>query len=482
MRPLIHWSARHVIAAVCGVAFASGCAQLAVPEAPSPTLADAWQQPLPRTALPLVPAARWWEAWNDPVLARLIGAATAASPSAEAAAARARQARAMLGMAIGGAWPIAQFNASAARGDAGPGTPGAATTLPLSVAASWEIDLWGRARFAREAAGRRLEARELESRALVQTLAADTATLYVNLRVAQALLVGMVADRDSRRETARLVGAKAEAGFEAPAQAALARAALAEAESRVVHQQAEIDRLLQPLAVVTTLPEAELRRLLAPPDTAATEVLLPRPPGLALPALPSELLRQRPDLRVLELELAALAAEVGVAEAERYPTVTLTGSIGYTLTRRMGVSLDGATWGFGPAIVLPIFDAGRRGAAVERARAQHDEVRANYRVLALQAVREVEHALLELRDNAARAALQQQALSGYQSFARAAEARLRAGVGSVLELEEARRAVLAARLATLELERQRLLAWIGLHRATGGGVETAVTASAGSGG
>jgi NodT family efflux transporter outer membrane factor (OMF) lipoprotein len=449
-----------------------GCAIAPLPTAEAPRIPAAWDTAPPPAAEVVAPAA-WWRSWNDPVLEALIDATRRQSPTVEAAAARLRQARAALGLTQAAAWPIATASASATRADAGPGTPGPASTLPLSVAAQWEIDLWGQARLARAAAERRIDARRIEAAALDQSLAADVATLYVNLRVAQALMIGIERDRQSRAETARLTRLKVEAGFEAPANAALAQAAASQAEARVAEQQAEIDRILLALSALSGLEVRDLRARMASAQGAAPESLLPRVAALAPPALPSALLRQRPDLAALELELAALAAEVGVAEADRYPKVTLTGSVGYSLTRALGVTSDGPTWGFGPAISIPLFDAGRRSAAVEAARARHDELRAQYRQAATQAVREVEEALVALRDNAARQRALGEALAGYRAFERAAEARLKAGVGSVLELEDARRSVLAAQLAVLNLERERLLALVSLHRAIGGGVDPA---------
>lgn len=454
-----------------------GCAIAPLPTAEPPRVATTWDT-APSPASDVVAAAAWWRSWNDPVLEALIEATRRQSPSVEAAAARLRQARAALGLTQAAAWPIATASASATRADAGPGTPGPASTLPLSVVAAWELDLWGQTRLSRRAAERRIDARRIEAAALDQSLAADVATLYVNLRVAQALMIGIERDRQSRAETARLTRLKAEAGFEAPANAALAQAAAAQAEARVAEQQAEIDRVLLALSALSGIEAKDLRARVAAPPGSAPEALLPRVAALAPPALPSALLRQRPDLVALELELAALAAEVGVAEADRYPKVTLTGSVGYSVTRALGVTSDGPTWAFGPAISIPLFDAGRRSAAVGAARARHDEVRAQYRQAATNAVREVEEALVALRDNATRQRALTESLAGYRAFERAAEARLRAGVGSVLELEDARRSVLAAQLAVLNAERERLLALVSLHRALGGGVDPAAVLAA----
>jgi len=180
-------------------------------------------------------------------------------------------------------------------------------------------------------------------------------------------------------------------------------------------------------------------------------------------------LSQRPDLAAAERELAALTAEIGAAEADRYPKLSLTGNIGYGVARVAGANVNGATWGFGPSLSLPLFDAGRRIAAVSLAQARYEEALAGYRATAVRAVREVEEALTQLDAARHRAPELLAALGGYQSFEKAAQARLAAGAGSVLELEDARRAVLGAQVAVLALERERLNAAISLYRAVGGG-------------
>jgi outer membrane protein, multidrug efflux system len=146
----------------------------------------------------------------------------------------------------------------------------------------------------------------------------------------------------------------------------------------------------------------------------------------------------------------------------------LTGSIGYSVTRAFGNTADGATWGFGPSISIPLFDAGRRKANVELAKARHAEITANYRATALRAVREVEEALTRIDSVQKRDADTKSSFANYEAFEKAAQARLSAGVGSVLELEDARRLVLGAQVNVLTLERERMTAWISLFRAVGG--------------
>ena len=156
----------------------------------------------------------------------------------------------------------------------------------------------------------------------------------------------------------------------------------------------------------------------------------------------------------------------------------LTGAIGYGLVALGSIETRGSTWSFGPAISLPIFDAGRRAANVDAAKARYAEALARYQSRATRAVREVEESLVRIfsagnRDSDAKAALR-----GYDAFLTAADAKVRAGSGSLIELEEARRAVVAAQFAVVNIERERLNAWITLYRAVGGAWQEAPAAIA----
>jgi len=429
---------------------------------PVATPIAAWQAPLPHGG-DVTQLATWWAGWNDAVLSGLIDAAQAGNPSIEQAAARIAQARATRAIAGASGWPSLDASARGNRGNAGDGL-GVVTTAGGSLQAAWELDLFGGNRRGREAADARLAARAVDWHQARVSLAAEVAVAYSNLRVNEALLAGYDRDAASRSETARLTGLKTDAGFEAPANAALARAGAAEAQARLAAQRAEVDLNIKALVALTALPEANLRA-----TVAAGKARLPRPPAIAIDRVPAAVLAQRPDLAASERELAALTADIGAAEADRYPRISLTGSVGYSVGRIAGNTVDGATWGFGPAISVPLFDAGRRSASVDLARARYDEALAGYKATAIRAVREVEEALTQLQAAQTRAPALQESVTDYEAFARAAQARLSVGAGSVLELEDARRAVLAAQVAQLALERERLVAWISLYRAVGGG-------------
>jgi outer membrane protein, multidrug efflux system len=449
----------------------TGCAVGPTYAPPVSSNVTAWQAPLPHDGA-VANLADWWARWNDPALSALIRAAQSSSPTLAQAAARISQARALQVIAGSSTLPAATASASLSTANSGNAGAGARSVSSLggTLQAAWELDLFGANRRGREAADARLSARNLDWHQARVSIAAEVAAAYVSLRASEALATGFERDRESRTETARLTRLKVDAGFEAPANAALAKASAAEASARVSAQRAETDLSIKALVALTGLAEADLRSALLP-----GQAQLPQAATLAIERLPAAVLAQRPDLVSAERELAALTAEVGAAEADRYPRITLTGSIGYSVARAAGVTSDGLSWGFGPSITVPLFDSGRRLASVQLAQTRVDESLAACKAVAIRAVREVEEALTQSQAARLRAPDLQAALQGYVAFEKAAGARLAAGAGSVLELEDARRAVLAAQVAVLAVARDQLNAAIALYRAAGGGWEPSLT-------
>ena len=279
---------------------------------PSTTAVSAWHAPLPHDG-DVTALAGWWARWNDATLVELIEAAQATNATLDQAAARIRQARA--GEIVAGAslLPAINGSASASRGNLlGQSLGlGALSSVSASAQAAWEIDLFGANRRGREAATARLGARSLDWHQARVSLAADVAANYANLRVNEALVTGYERDAASRQETSRLTGLKTDAGFEAPANAALARASASEAAARLTAQRAEVNFGVKALVALTGLDESALRNTLA-----AGRAQVPSGANLRIDQVPANVLAQRPDLAASERELAALTADIGAADAE----------------------------------------------------------------------------------------------------------------------------------------------------------------------
>jgi multidrug efflux system outer membrane protein len=419
----------------------------------------------------LTDLASWWQRQGDPLLAQLIESAQAASPTVSAARSRIAQSRAQRVAAGAALLPSVDAAASISRTNQQSTLP-AGTTSQAAFQAAWEIDLFGARRAESRAAEERLAGAQAGWHEARVSVAAETANQYYSLRACALLLAVAEQDAASRADTSRLTQLITDAGFQSPATAALARASAAEGKGRATQQRALCDLDVKALVALTALPEPELRQKLA----GAANV--PAAP-IEISALPAQTLAQRPDVFNAEREVAAASADVGSAQADRYPRLSLQGSVGAANFRTGGENTRLATWTIGPlALTLPVFDAGRRGANVDAAKARYDNAVVTFRAVARQAVREVEEALVNLHSTAGRSDDAQLALDGYRYSFRATEDLYKNGLASLLQLEDARRTRLAAENAVVTLQRERNAAWIALYRAAGGGWNVAANVAA----
>lgn len=444
-------------------ALAGGCAMRRPPAHVEPAPPPQWYAPLPHHGS-LAGLATWWQQLGDPTLAELVQAAQAASPTVAAARSRIEEARATETAAGAARLPGLDASASARRGNTQPPLP-LATIVQAGIQASWEIDLFGGNAAAERAARERVAGAQAGWHEARVAVAAETATSYVGLRACERQVLVAEEDARSRAETARLSRLSADAGFTAPADTQLAHASAADAARRVTQQRAQCEVALKALVALTGLPEPRLRHRLAGPWSEPPASALP-----PVPQVPAALLAQRPDVYRAEREVAAASADVGSADAQRYPRLSLTGSIATGAIHMAGQTTSLPTWSLGPvSVTLPVFDAGRRAATVEAARARYDSAVAQYRGQVRTAVREVEEALVQLDSARARRADAQAAAQGYSAALTATRARYESGLASLLELEDARRTALAAQTTLITLQQEALTAWVALYRAVGGG-------------
>lgn len=432
------------------------------PEVVAPLPAQ-WQAPLPHGGQ-AAHLANWWAQWNDPLLGELIAAAQDVSPTLAGASARLTQAQAARVTAESALAPGVNASLGVSRGN-DPAPLPLASRAQSSLQAAWELDLLGGLRDRVQASQARLAGAEAGWHEARVSVAAETASAYLGLRTCAQQLAVAEGDAASRAETSRLTQLSATAGFTAPATAALARASAAEASARLRQQRAQCTVERKALVALTGMDEAILsQRLSAPWLPVMPDALF------TIAALPAQVLAQRPDLRQAELAVAAASADVGTAQAERYPRLTLLGTVSVGAVRASGVTTDGHTWAIGPlALTLPVFDAGRRNADVRAAQARYEEAVAVYRAQVRRAVSEVEQALVTLDSARARVGDARAAVEGFRVSFTATEALHRAGLASLVELEDARRVQLAAKTALVSLQRELHNAWISLYRAAGGG-------------
>jgi multidrug efflux system outer membrane protein len=428
-----------------------------VPEAPLD-----WHAPLPHEGN-VSAIGDWWQRFDDPLLEQLIATAEVDSPSLTKASANIEKARSALSSAKAGGLPLLTAGSSASRSkqQAQDGTAVITESRSGGLDASWELDLFGKARRSSEAAQARMEARISDWHDARVSLAAEVADTYVQYRACGLLVDAYERELGSMLQTEQATASLVEAGFRARSEGSLARASSASTRSTLVSQRGQCELLIKSLVSLTGTDETWLRALL---ESGGTK--LPRPAELIVQSVPAQVLRQRPDLASLERELAAASAEIGVAQADLYPSLSLSGSI--TVSASDLVS-SATSWSFGPSLSIPIFDGGKRRAAVTSARAGYTAALADYRQGVRTVVKEVEQALVNLDSAGRRAEDAALAAQEYRSYFQASQANWRAGRDSLLTLEEARRSALSAEIQQITLQRDRVAYWIALYKALGGG-------------
>jgi NodT family efflux transporter outer membrane factor (OMF) lipoprotein len=441
----------------------AGCAvgpNYARPDMRVPT---AWQAPVPHGGK-IEKMDDWWGQFKDPVLTELQQAAQNDSPTLDKAVAAISSARASVTTSRASGIPSLSASAKATR-SGNIGTPSlAATTTRSGLDASWELDLFGGVRRSVESATATVEARQADWHNARVSLAAEVATNYVDYRACYLKLAAYEKQAHSYQETQRLTRVSVAAGFSAPVDLALVEAGAASASSSATAQQATCDLGIKALVAVTGLEEMRVRELLGNDITP-----LPTPTEVRIESIPAALISQRPDIVSSERQLAAAMAKIGVAEAGRWPSLSLSGSI--AVSHAAGVATT--PWSLAPVLSLPLFNAGSSAAKVDSARADYDSALATYKSSIRTAVKEVEQALVNLDSAARREGDARTSATQYRSYFRASEINWQSGRISLLDLETARRTAISAEVSLIDLNQTRVDQWITLYKALGGSWQSA---------
>ena len=441
-----------------------------------------WQATLPHDGI-VSNLANWWQQFNDPLLVQLIESAQSASSDVASAKARIVEAQTAVIIDTAESQPNLTLDGSATRSQQGLLFP-PSTNIGVGLNAKWELDVWGKAAAARSSEEAQLTGKKAlwhDARIIV---AAETARQYVNYRLCENLTIVAKNNAESTSETARLSNLTAKAGFLAPASVSQAEAQAADAANLLKKQQLQCVLMVKAMVALTAMPEPDLQAALD-----KTSGVMPEPASIQVDSVPAKTLAQRPDVLNAERNVAAASFEIESVKKERYPSLSLAGNIGWGFDTssngftqgRPRKASDGITWSIGPvAISMPIFDAGVRKANVNQARAQYTAAKSVYESVARNAVREVEEALTTLNSTASRLADVTKSAAGFKTSFEATDTRFKANLANLFELEEARRAYLQAQNNGLALDNERVLAWISLYRAMGGGwVSADVSASNG---
>lgn len=412
-------------------------------------------QPVPRA---------WWKLYKDPQLSSMVDRSLAGNQDLAAAAARLRQARALSKAARSLYFPDIDLGVGAERRKTVFRGPGGGSIyyrdFSVPVDLSYEVDVWGKVRRQVESADASEGAAGETLNALRLSVAGEVAQTYWALRAVDADRLSLARTLEVRRKALGLFTKLRDAGTISGLDLSRAETEVATAEADRIRLDQDRVQLVNALAVLT--------------GSAATGSNIPEKPDLPAPpsvpgSIPSEMLRQRPDIRAAEHRVAAANADVGVATAMFYPSFSIDASGGVN-----GVDLTDLTdvsslvWSIGANAVLPVtsqkYLRHQRDAAV----AAHDAASAEYRQTVLESIREVENALQGAVILTKRQAAQDEAFRAASKTLDLSTKRFKAGLVSFLDVVEAERTRLETERAANAIRAERLAVSVSLIKAIGG--------------
>jgi len=456
------------------------------------------------TAEPVDP--EWWRSFNDPVLTDLVRRAAQGNLDVQAATARLAQSRAQRGIAAADLFPQVNGNSSYTRervskqgaisligGGAGsggasaggsPGTqsnglggmqgafPSSSGIPPFDLFqggfdASWELDLWGRVRRSVENADATLQASREDRRSTLLSALAEVARDYMQLRGAQETLRITRSNLKSAEESAFLTNERARGGLGTDLDVANARAQVESTAAAIPQLEQQEAQGINAIGLLLGQPPTTLQAELGGANPPGVPRIPPRVPV----GIPSELARRRPDIRQAEAQLHAATAEIGVAKADFYPKLTLSGSAALQATQLKNLGLPAQTYSIGPSLTIPIFEGGRLRRTVDLRTAQQQEAAVNFQKTVLQAFTDVDNALVAYGAEQRRQARLSQQVAQSRTALDLAQKRYRQGVSDFLEVLTAQRTVLQAEQSLADSTATVSSNLVALYKALGGGWE-----------
>jgi multidrug efflux system outer membrane protein len=414
----------------------------------------------------------WWRLYSDATLDDLVASAQKSNADLRLAAARVQEAEGLLREARAAFFPDVTAGYSAGRSrvsSVGVPPPQPGTIIrpshQLLASTNFELDFWGRFARGSEAARANLLGNQLGQDVVALTLAGGIAQAYFALRSLDAQITVLDNAIRVRRDSLDIARARLDAGLAPELDVYQAQGALSDA--LVQKRDAERSRALVEHQLAQLTGRLDLK--LAAGDVFALP-LVPLPPA----GLPSALLERRPDIRQAEEALVAANAQIGIARAALFPTLSLTAGAGLQSGELDTLLTTGARiWSLGFGLALPIFDAGRREARVDQARARREQAVAGYQRAVESGFREVADALVNAQQTGASEAELLERLQAARNALELSTLRYESGYSPYLEVLDAQRTANDAELAYVRNRQARLAFSVDLMKALGGGWNTA---------
>lgn len=412
----------------------------------------------------------WSAVFNDDALTALVKTALEQNFDVRIAAERVLQAREQFRITRSNQFPTIDGTVSATtarRSEIGatplpPGVDPQVESVRAGFNVNWELDIWGRLRRMSESARAQYLATAEAQRGVITTLIADVTQTYLSLRTLDAQLGIAQRTRQIGEDNLRLTALRRDRGVATTLDVRQAEQLLYTATGQIAAVERDVAQTENALRLLLGQTPGDVQR------GRALEAL--QAPPVVPAGLPSSLLERRPDIRQAEQQLIAANAQIGVAKAEYFPRISLTGMLGVEsrslsdlLTSRAGM------WSLGPTAVAPLFNAGRNRAGVKLAESVQRELVINYQRSIYGALREVSDALAGYRKTTEQRGEQERLVASLRDATRLSTQRYQGGLDSYLQVLDSERNLFQSELALATLRRQELASIVELYRALGGG-------------
>jgi NodT family efflux transporter outer membrane factor (OMF) lipoprotein len=420
----------------------------------------------PAKNLDVAMLSRWWTTLNDPELTSLIERAVQGNTDLCEAEARVREARARRGASAADQFPSVEATASASKIRSSSAVGGGSIQNQYSAGfdASWELDIFGGKRRSVEAAQADLEASEADRSGVLVSLTAEVALNYIDFRSYQARLAAAQSNLDAQEETFQITQWRLQAGLVTERDVEQAKSNLEQTRAQIPALRTNLEAAKNRLAVLLGKHPGTLHKELAEQKSipvASIEIAV---------GVPADALRNRPDVRQRERKLAAQTAQIGVATADLYPKLSLTGSIGVeALTAKGLTSSDNRTWGVSLPLTWNIFDAGRIRQNIKVQNALQEQALIQYEASILSALEEVENALVAFAQEQSRREALSEADKASQNAVELAKTQYESGLVDFQVVLDAERSRLAVQDSLVQSEAAVTSNLIRLYKALGGG-------------
>lgn len=413
----------------------------------------------------------WWTVFNDPLLTQMIKDTLEGNRDLKVAIARVKEARAQLGVAAGAWFPRADAYGEADRSrksDHGVMAVGTTTTYATGVAANWEADLFGKITRSVESARALYQASQEDRNGVMVSLCAETARTYLAVRTLQARLEASRGNIESQAQVVELTRSRFKYGLATDLDVAQAQQVLAASKSELPLLQKSLIAAINTLAVLVGRTPGALTETLSGPAP------IPSLPDRVAVGVPADLLRRRPDVRRAERELAAQTARIGVAAADLYPQLTLSGAFGWAALASGDVFLEGSReWTLLPGLRWNVFDAGRIRNRIKVEDARTEQALLLYEQTILVALKEAENALSAYAEERQRVQSLEQAVAAAQRALSLATALYKEGLVDFQNVLDAQRSLFVLENQLAEARGATAAGLVELYRALGGGWEEA---------